>query len=96
MKVPPVPMPQTMQSTSPPVSFQISSAVVRRWISGLAGFENWPGMTEFGIVASNSSALAMAPPMPFSRGVRCSSAPRKASILRRSTDIESGMVRITR
>ena len=26
---------------SPPVSFQISSAVVRRWISGLAGLVNW-------------------------------------------------------
>jgi hypothetical protein len=35
--VPPVPMPETKASISPSVSFQISSAVVRRWISGLAG-----------------------------------------------------------
>jgi len=31
---------------SPPVSRQISWAVVRRWISGLAGFENWSGMKQ--------------------------------------------------
>ena len=36
--VPPVPTPETNTSISPLVSFQISSAVVRRWISGLAGF----------------------------------------------------------
>ena len=40
--------------------------------------------------ASISSALAMAPFMPFSRGVRTSSAPRKRSILRRSIDIAFG------
>ena len=38
--VPPVPMPATKMSTSPSVSRQISSAVVRRWISGLASFAN--------------------------------------------------------
>ena len=38
VRVPPVPTPLTTTSTLPPVSFQISSAVVRRWISGLAGF----------------------------------------------------------
>ena len=41
--VPPVPTPATNTSTVPSVSRQISSAVVRRWISGLAGFENWFG-----------------------------------------------------
>ena len=46
----------------PSVSFQISSAVVLRWISGLAGFLNCCGMNEFGVRArSSSSALAMAP-----------------------------------
>ena len=38
--VPPVPTPATRMSTLPSVSRQISSAVVRRWISGLAGFSN--------------------------------------------------------
>ena len=47
--VPPVPTPATKASTSPSVSFQISSAVVRRWISGLAGFSNCCGITASGI-----------------------------------------------
>ena len=34
------PVPQTRMSTWPSVSRQISSAVVRRWMSGLAGFSN--------------------------------------------------------
>src|SRR6478735_4086168 len=38
--VPPVPMPATTMSTWPSVSFQISSAVVLRWISGLASLAN--------------------------------------------------------
>ena len=42
--VPPVPMPATRMSTFPSVSRQISSAVVRRWISGFAGFWNCCGM----------------------------------------------------
>ena len=41
--VPPVPTEATSTSILPSVSRQISSAVVRRWISGLAGFENWFG-----------------------------------------------------
>ena len=45
--VPPVPTPATIASTLPSVSRQISSAVVRRWISGLAGLENWSGMKAF-------------------------------------------------
>ena len=40
----------TRMSTLPSVSFQISSAVVWRWISGLAGFSNCCGMNELGIV----------------------------------------------
>ena len=42
--VPPVPTPETRMSTLPSVSRQISSAVVLRWISGLAGFLNCCGM----------------------------------------------------
>ena len=48
--VPPVPTPETRMSTLPSVSRQISSAVVWRWISGLAGFLNCCGMNEFGVV----------------------------------------------
>ena len=43
--VPPVPMPATKMSTWPSVSFQISSAVVLRWISGLASLANWRART---------------------------------------------------
>ena len=42
--VPPVPTPETTMSTAPSVSFQISSAVVARWIAGLAGLANCCGM----------------------------------------------------
>ena len=94
--VPPVPMPETRMSTAPSVSFQISSAVVLRWISGLAGFSNCWGMTAPGMVPASSSAMAMAPFMPFGPSVSTSSAPSRASILRRSTDMVSGMVRMRR
>ena len=93
--VPPVPTPETMTSTSPSVSFQISSAVVRRWISGLAGFSNCCGMTAPGVAATSSLALAIAPFMPSAAGVSTSSAPSRASILRRSIDIDSGITRIS-
>ena len=63
--VPPVPTPATSASTLPSVSAQISSAVVLRWISGLAGFSNCCGMKEFGIFASSSLAFSIAPFMPF-------------------------------
>ena len=92
--VPPVPTPETKISSLPPVSRQISSAVVRIWTAGLAGFWNCCGMKLSGISFSSSSARAIAPVMPFSRGVSSSRAPRKRSILRRSIDIESGMVQI--
>ncbi len=68
--VPPVPTPETTTSTPPAVSFQISSAVVRRWISGLAGFSNCCGMTAPGVAATISLALAIAPFMPCAAGVR--------------------------
>jgi hypothetical protein len=43
--VPPVPTPDTKMSIWPSVSRQISSAVVVRWISGLAGFSNCCAIT---------------------------------------------------
>ena len=48
MIVPPVPMPATKMSTLPSVSFQISSAVVSRWISGLASLANCRARTSPG------------------------------------------------
>ena len=92
--VPPVPTPATKMSSLPPVSFQISSAVVRMCTSGLAGFSNCCGMKLSGTSLRSSSARAIAPFTPFSRGVNSRRAPRKRSILRRSIDIESGMVTI--
>ena len=94
--VPPVPTPETTMSTSPFVSFQISSAVVRRWMSGLAGFSNCCGMNAPGVASMISCALAIAPFMPWAAGVRTNSAPSSASILRRSTDMDSGITRISR
>ena len=94
--VPPVPTPATKKSILPPVSFQISSAVVRRWISGLARFLNCCGITALGVVRTSSSAVAIEPFMPCAAGVKMISAPRKASILRRSIDIDSGITSFSR
>src|SRR5882724_3673319 len=93
--VPPVPMPETMMSTLPSVSFQISSAVVLRWIAGLAGLANCWRMRLPGILAASSSAFAMAPFMPFGPSVRMTRAPRILSSLRRSMLIVSGIVRMS-
>jgi hypothetical protein len=82
-----------MASTLPPVSAQISSAVVFSCTSGLAGLSNCAGIMAPGVSAAISSAFAIAPFMPFSRGVSTICAPRYARILRRSIDIESGIVR---
>ena len=67
--VPPVPTPQTSASTSPSRSRQISSAVVRRWISGLAGLLNCWGMN-----APRSPRSA--PPAPPPRSCRPATASR--------------------
>ncbi len=96
VSVPPVPTPTTMASTLPPVSFQISSAVVRSCTSGLAGLSNWAGMTALGKDLASSAARAMAPPMPLAAGVSSSSAPRCERILRRSSDMDSGITRMMR
>ena len=93
--VPPVPIPDTTMSTLPSVSRQISSAVVRRCTAGFAGLENCWRIRPCGILAASSSAFAMAPFMPFSPSVSTTRAPRILSILRRSTVIVSGIVRIS-
>ena len=79
-------------STFPSVSRQISSAVVRRWTAGFEGFVNCCRMTLLGILACNSSALAMAPRIPFGPSVNTTRAPRIFSSLRRSNDMVSGIV----
>ena len=48
-----------------------------------------------GVAATMSLALAIAPFIPSEAGVKTSSAPSRASILRRSTDIDSGMTRMS-
>ena len=95
MIVPPVPMPATTKSTWPSVSFQISSAVVWRWISGFASLANWRARMAPGRSAATSSDFATAPFMPRAGSVRTSSAPYARSSARRSLDIDSGMVRTT-
>ncbi len=65
-------------------------------MAGLAGLSNWAGMTAPGVRSLSSMAMAMAPFIPFSAGVSTSSAPSRASILRRSIDMLSGMTRISR
>ena len=73
--VPPVPTPAMKTSTWPSVSVQISSAVVVRWMAGLAGLTNCCGTNEFGVSAATCSARAIAPFMPSAPGVSTSSAP---------------------
>ncbi|MBT9162661.1 MAG: hypothetical protein DDT27_01220 [Dehalococcoidia bacterium] len=94
--VPPVPTPETRISTLPSVSLQISSAVVRRCISGFAGFLNCWGMKHLGFSAANSSAFLIAPFIPSAPGVSTSSAPKADKSCLRSRDMVSGMVRISR
>jgi hypothetical protein len=94
--VPPVPTLETRMSTPPSVSRQISSAVVVRWISGLAGFLNCWGMNALGVVATISSARRTAPGIPSAAGVRTISAPKAFSRRRRSRLMLSGIVTIRR
>ena len=80
-------------SMAPSVSFQISGPVVSSWMRGLAGLSNCCGMKQLsGSSATISSALAMAPFMPFAGSVSTSSAPMAFSTLRRSRLMEDGMV----
>ena len=95
--VPPVPTPETRMSTLPSVSFQISSAVVLRWISGLAGFLNCCGMKEFGGLAA-PDLLGLGDGAVHALRRRASaraSAPKALSKRRRSRLMVSGMVTIS-
>ncbi len=79
-------------STLPSVWLHTSSAVVARWIAGLAGFSNCWGMKYRWSLLANSSALAIAPGMPSFPGVRTISAPYARNRIRRSMLMVSGMV----
>ena len=92
--VPPVPTADTKISTSPSVSSQISFAVVTLWIAGFASFSNCCGMNAFPYSSFNSSALLIAPFIPSLPGVRTICAPSAETILRRSTLMVSGIVKI--
>ena len=94
VSVPPVPTAATRMSTLPSVSFQISSAVVFRWISGLAGLSNCCGIHALGVWWASCSARAMAPFMPSAPGVSISLAPSIARRVRLSSDMVSGIVKI--
>jgi hypothetical protein len=93
--VPPVPIPAMTMSTAPSVSAQISSAVVSRWICGLAALANCRARTAPRRSAAICSARATAPFMPSEPGVRTSSAPKARSSARRSLLIVSGMLSTT-
>ena len=54
--VPPVPTPATSTSTRSSSASSSSGAVVRRWISGLAGLENWSGRKASSRAASPRAA----------------------------------------
>mmetsp|Transcript_19912 Transcript_19912/g.46775 ORF Transcript_19912/g.46775 Transcript_19912/m.46775 type:complete len:261 (+) Transcript_19912:274-1056(+) len=94
--VPPVPTPLTNISISPSVSFQISGPVVSRCILTFASFSNCCRIIPFpsGRPATISFALARAPGTAVSFGVSTTSAPNDISIIRRSTDIVSGIVKM--
>ncbi|MCY1552290.1 hypothetical protein D9M68_886780 [compost metagenome] len=72
---PPVPTPVISTSTPSGKSAAISAAVVLAWIATLAGLLNCCGIQAPGVLATISSARAMEPFMPFSRGVRSNEAP---------------------
>ncbi len=78
------------------MSRQISSAVVRRWISAFAGLSNWRASTAPGVSAAMRSAVSTASVMPLYGSVSTSSAPYAFSSVRRSFDIDAGIVRMTR
>ena len=93
--VPPVPTPAMKMSTLPSVSRQISSAVVLRWISGFASFSNCLAQIAPGVSATICFAMLTASDMPLVGSVRINSAPKARSSVRRSLDIDAGIVRIT-
>eukprot|EP00982_Pelagococcus_subviridis_P010918 31036-Pelagococcus_subviridis.AAC.14 len=92
--VPPVPTPQTRMSICPAVSSQISGPVVSKCTFGFAGFSNCCRMYAFLFAAPSSSAFITAPFIPFAGSVRTKSAPNALSKIRRSSDIDAGIVRV--
>ena len=96
VRVPPVPTLEMITSTRPWVSRQISSAVVRRWMAGLAGFSNCCSMIASPSSATSAAAREIDPSIPRAAGVSSISAPSRRRSLRRSSDMLSGMVRIRR
>ena len=88
---PPVPTPVISASTPLGKSAAISCAVVRAWMSILAGLSNCCGIHAPGVSATISIAFAIAPFMPFSRGVRTKVAPYASIRRRRSTLMLSGI-----
>ncbi len=96
MIVPPVPTPLTKMSILPSVSRQISSAVVRRWISGLAGFLNCWGMYAFGRVLDQLLGLADRTRHPLGGRRQHDLGPKALSSRRRSRLMLSGIVTISR
>ena len=89
--VPPVPTPTTNASTSPASASQISGPVVRRWISGLAGFENWSGRNTSPreAIARAASTASFIPP---SDSVISTRAPYRRSSPSRSRLMPCGIV----
>ena len=94
--VPPVPTPATKISTLPSVSAQISGPVVSKWACTFAGLVNWDGIKLPGISFASSSAFAIAPFIPFAPSVKTISAPYAFKMLRRSTLMVSGIVKMIR
>ena len=92
--VPPVPTPQTRMSICPAVSSQISGPVVSKCTFGFAGFSNCCRMYASPFFAASSSAFITAPFIPLAGSVRTRSAPNALRRMRRSSDIEAGMVRV--
>mmetsp|Transcript_33965 Transcript_33965/g.69344 ORF Transcript_33965/g.69344 Transcript_33965/m.69344 type:complete len:309 (+) Transcript_33965:315-1241(+) len=96
VSVPPVPTPPTRMSTLPSVSFQISGPVVSLWTFGLSGLLNCCRRNPSSPSSpTSSSALAIAPPIPFAAGVSTRSAPNAFSSTRRSMLMDSGIVRMS-
>ena len=76
VRCPPVPTPVMIASIGESLkSARISCAVVASWTAMLAGLSNCAGIHELGVWPTSSSARAIAPFIPFSRGVRSKVAP---------------------
>lgn len=69
--------------------------MVLRWIAGFASLANCFASTAPGVRAAMASASARACVMPLVGSVSTSSAPNALRSMRRSFDIDAGIVRIT-